>query len=86
MNTEGDPRVDLGADMFSDVAELFVINMETHGFTEKDDQAVVYAGFLSTVAGQMCTIIGPAKTQMILESVKQTAARSVRFTLKAVKV
>ncbi|MBC8786358.1 hypothetical protein [Pseudomonas fluorescens] len=86
MNTDRDPRVDLGADMFSSVAELFIMNMEAAGYTEGDDQAVIYAGFISTVAGYMCQMIGHERTQSILESVKQAAAKSVRSTLKAVKV
>jgi hypothetical protein len=86
MNTDCDPRVDFGASLFSDVAEIFVMNMQAAGYADRDDQAVIYAGFITSVAGQMCAMIGPENTQSILESVKQAAARSVRSTLKVVKI
>ncbi|MDO9345083.1 MAG: hypothetical protein Q7T99_16525 [Pseudomonas sp.] len=86
MSTTGDICVDLGSSLFMDLAEVFIMTMESHGITGRDEQTLVYAGFLSTVSGQMCAVIGPENTQAVLESVKQAASKTMRSTLKAVKV
>lgn len=79
-----DQCVDLGSDMWISLAETFKAAMQIDGITETEDQALVYAGFISTMAGFMLAELGPEATRMILDQAKDGCAKYMRSQLTVV--
>lgn len=79
-----DQCIDLGSDTWLLLADTFKAAMEADGITDTADQALVYAGFISTMAGFMLAELGPEVTRQILDQAKDNCAKCMRSQLTVV--
>lgn len=84
MSVTNDKCIDLGSDMWLSLADTFKAAMAIDGITDIADQALVYAGFISTMSGQMLAELGPEATRMILDQAKDGCAKCVRSQFSVV--
>ena len=77
--------IDLGADMWITLADVFNLAMEVDGITEMADKALVFAGFISAMSGSMLADLSPEVVQKVLDQAKENCAKCMRDQLRVVK-
>ena len=79
-----DNCIDLGSDIWMLLADTFTAAMEADGITDIADQALVFAGFVSTLSGHMLAVLGPEVARQILDQAKDGCAKCMRSQLTVV--
>lgn len=79
-----DQHIDIGAEMWLSIATEFTLAMEVEGITDIADKALVFAGFINTLAGHMLGTLGPEVSRQILDQAKDNCAKCVRSQMRVV--
>lgn len=79
-----DARVDLGHELFMEFRESLIEGVEASEFSSKDDIWVVYASFLSSLAGQMVVKVDVVHAQMAFDLAKKATTGAARLSLRSV--
>lgn len=78
MRISDEQCVELGANMWLFLADGFHATMAADDITDIPDKTLVFAGFVSAMAGSMLTTLGPDVVQAILDQAKDNCARHMR--------